>query len=347
MGGKKEEKIRKIKVENNQNNNFKVTEEYIERYSRLLQKARDEMSKAIIGQEKVVNGLLRGLLSNGNVLVEGVPGIAKTLIIRTLAKVTGCDFKRIQFTADLLPTDIIGIMAYQKEKGFYVVKGPIFTNFVLADEINRAPPKTQSAMLEAMQEKQVSIGNTTFNLEEPFFVMATQNPIESLGTYPLPEAQVDRFIFKLKVDYPSMEEERKILNKNITTRSFNSLNIKPVISKKDIIDMQKITRNIYASDDIEKYIVHIVNATRFPKKYDIKLGKYIEWGGSPRASISLYIASKAYAFMEKRKFVLPSDVKNIAHDALRHRIIVNYEGQAEGITSDKIIDEILKKIPVP
>jgi len=312
-----------------------------------LDKVSKEISKLIVGQKDVINGLFLGLLSNGHVLVEGVPGIAKTLLIRTLAKATGCDFKRIQFTVDLLPTDITGITAYHKDKGFYVVKGPIFTNFILADEINRAPPKTQSALLEAMGERQVTIGKETFQLPNPFFVMATQNPIESAGTYPLPEAQIDRFLLKLYMGYPSSEEEMKILKQNINLYKFEDFGIKAVITPQDIIKMQEDVKKIYVNPKVEKYCVNIVDATRNPKKYDIKLGKYIELGSSPRASIGLYIVSKANALLHGKNFVIPDFVKEIAHPVLRHRIILNYEGVAEGIKTDDIIKEILEKVPVP
>ncbi|MFH1642174.1 MAG: MoxR family ATPase [Nanoarchaeota archaeon] len=309
---------------------------------------RKELSKTVVGQGKVVNGLLHGLLANAHVLVEGVPGTAKTLIVKSLAAATGCKYGRIQFTVDLLPAEITGVTAYdEKRGGLYIIKGPIFANFVLADEINRAPPKTQSALLEAMQEHQVTIGKQTFKLEEPFFVMATQNPIEESGTYPLPEAQTDRFLLKLLIDYPEPEEEERILNKNITLNSFHDYDLQPVLSPSKIIEMQKLTKMIYIKPEIEKYIVSIVEATRKPSKYDINLGKYVQLGGSPRASIGLFIASKAEALLQSSYFVTPDHIKKVAHHVLRHRIRVSYEGQSEGITSDKIIDEILSKVKVP
>jgi MoxR-like ATPase len=324
-----------------------IDERTIDSHREKLEGVKREIAKLIVGQQDVVSGLFLGLLSNGHVLVEGVPGIAKTLLIRTLAKVTGCEFNRIQFTVDLLPTDITGITAYNKDKGFYVVKGPVFTNFILADEINRAPPKTQSALLEAMGEKQVTIGKETFMLPIPFFVMATMNPIESAGTYSLPEAQIDRFLLKLYMDYPTSDEEIKILKKNINLYKFEEFSIKSAISPQDIIKMQEDTKKIYMGQKVEQYCVNLVDATRRPKKYGIKLGKYIEIGSSPRASIGLFITSKANALMHGKNFVIPDFVKEIAHPIMRHRIILNYEGMAEGIKTDDIVKEILEKVPIP
>lgn len=306
-----------------------------------------EIAKIVVGQDKTVDGLLRALLANGHVLVEGIPGIAKTLLIRALASSAGCKFKRIQFTPDLLPTDIVGITSYEEQKGFFVIKGPIFSNFVLADEINRAPPKVQSALLEAMQERQATIGKETFPIEEPFFVLATQNPIETLGTYSLPEAQIDRFLFKLLMTYPSKEEEKKIVEQNITLKSFENYKIKPVLSPRKIIEMQQITQRIGHSDKIKEYLIDIVNSTRNYEKYGIKLGKFIELGASPRASIGLFIAAKADALLKGDSFIRPQHVKNIAHDVLRHRIHLNYTGQAESIKVEDIITEILSKVPIP
>ncbi len=324
-----------------------IDEGVIEKHREKLDAVRNEVAKVVVGQKEVVNGLLLGLLCNGHVLVEGVPGIAKTLLIRSLARATGCDFKRIQFTVDLLPTDITGITAYHKDKGFYVVKGPVFTNFILADEINRSPPKTQSALLEAMGERQVTIGKDTFRLPDPFFVMATQNPIESAGTYPLPEAQIDRFLLKLYMYYPTSEEEIKILRQNINLYKFEDFGLKPVITPQDILKMQEDVKKIYMSSKVEKYCVGLVDATRHPKKYGIKLGKYIEWGSSPRASIGLFIVSKANALLHGKNFVIPDFVKEVAHPVLRHRIILNYEGLAEGVKTDDIVKEILAKVPIP
>jgi len=326
---------------------MKLSSSELNKVKKDLDLIRNEISRTVVGQGDVVNSLIRGILAKGHVLLEGVPGIAKTLIMRSLAHVTTSDYKRVQFTADLLPTDITGITAYDKNKGFYVVKGPVFTNFLLADEINRAPAKVQSALLEAMQEKQVTIGTKTFIIDEPFFVLATQNPIESVAIFPLPEAQMDRFLFKLYISYPKIEEEQGILQKNITTNSFSDFKIKSVISSKEILKMQDIVKKIYLSPEVEKYIVRIVDATRFSGKYKLKNEKYIAWGGSPRASIGLYIASKADALLEGKNYVTPKNVKNVAHDVLRHRIILNYEGQAENIKTDDIVSEILLKVPTP
>jgi len=312
-----------------------------------LEKIKKEIAKVVVGQEKVVEGTLRALLCDGHVLIEGVPGIAKTLLIRALAESSGCKFSRIQFTVDLLPADISGITTYTPGKGFETIKGPVFANFVIADEVNRAPPKTQSALLEAMQEKQVTIGRNTFQLKPPFFVMANHNPIESSGTYKLPEAQIDRFLFKINMGYPTNEQEEDIIDTNITTHKFEEYNIKPIISPAKIIKMQKITREIEMSQPVKKYIVRIVEATRNPKVHNIRLGKYVEWGGSPRASIALGIGAKADAIIRGGKNVTPQNVKNVAHDVLRHRILLNYSGQAEEVSTDKIIDEILSKVKVP
>lgn len=313
----------------------------------LLDEIRVEVSKSVIGQHKIIESILRGLLANGHVLIEGVPGVAKTLLIRSIAYVVGCEFSRIQFTVDLLPADITGLTTYTPGKGFETIKGPIFSNFIIADEINRAPPKTQSALLEAMQEKQVTIGRETYKLTPPFFVMANNNPLESSGTYRLPEAQIDRFLFKLKMGYPTMEEEEKIIDNNITVQKFEDFNLKKILSPKKVIELQEMTKNLYASPQVKSYIVKIIDSTRNPEKYGIKLGKYIDYGGSPRATISLQIAAKADAVLRGQESVTPQNVKNVAHDVLRHRILLNYEGQAENIDSDKIIDEILSKIKVP
>lgn len=316
-------------------------------YAKDFEKIKQELSKSVVGQEHAVNTVLKGLLSNGHMLLEGVPGIAKTLLVRSVAAIMTCTFSRIQFTPDLLPTDIVGITAFEKDKGFYVVKGPVFANFILADEINRAPPKVQSALLECMQERQATIGKEAFPLEPPFFVLATQNPIESLGTYPLPDAQIDRFLFKLRVGYPTIEEEEKILSTNMTLRRFEDSGLKPVLDTDKLLEMQEDVKKIYVDSKVEKYIVRIVDSTRNPDKYKLKLGKYIEWGSSPRASIGLYISSKAEALMNGRLFVTPQDVKEVAPDVLRHRLIVNYEGQAEGVSSDDLTKEILDRVPVP
>ncbi len=306
-----------------------------------------EVAKAVVGQEKIVESVLRALLANGHVLIEGLPGVAKTLLIRSIAHVAGCSYSRIQFTVDLLPADITGLTTYTPGKGFETIKGPIFANFIIADEINRAPPKTQSALLEAMQEKQVTIGRETYLLDLPFFVMANNNPIESSGTYKLPEAQIDRFLFKLKMEYPTMEEEERIVDNNITTSKFEDFGLKAVSSAKKIMELQEMTKKVYSSPQVKKYIVSIVDCTRNPKKYDLKLGKYIDYGGSPRAAIALHIAAKADAVLRGRTIATPQNVKNVAYDVLRHRILLNYEGQAENIDPDKLIDEILAKVKVP
>ncbi len=312
-----------------------------------LKEIKKEIAKIVIGQEKVVDAILRALMANGHVLIEGVPGVAKTLLIRSIAHTVGCAFSRIQFTVDLLPADITGLTTYTPGKGFETIKGPIFSNFIIADEINRAPPKTQSALLEAMQEKQVTIGRETFTLCPPFFVMANNNPLESSGTYKLPEAQIDRFLFKLRMGYPNMEEEEKIIDTNITIHRFEDFDLKKILSSEKVIHLQKITKEIHVSLQVKKYIVRIVDCTRNPKNYNIKLGKYIDYGGSPRASIALQIAARADAVLNGQTSATPQNVKNIAHDVLRHRILLNYEGQAENVDTDKIIDEILSKVKVP
>jgi len=314
---------------------------------KIIGEIKEEVSNVVVGQEKVINGFLRALLANGNVLVEGVPGLAKTLIVRVLSKVMGCGVSRIQFTPDLLPTDIIGITAYERERGFYVLKGPIFSNFILADEINRAPPKVQSALLECMQEKQATIGKETFSMPMPFFILATQNPLEQVGIYPLPEAQIDRFLFKIKIGYPLLDEEQDILNRNITTKKFENFTLKPIMSPEKILELQDNVKKVYLDKKIEKYIIQIVDATRNPNNYKVKLGDYIDYGASPRASIGLFIASKAEALMQGKTFVTPQDVKEVAYDVLRHRLILNYEAQSENIKVEDVISEILARVPVP
>jgi MoxR-like ATPase len=316
-------------------------------YRQVIKAIKAEVAKVVVGQDKPLDNMISGLLANGHILVEGVPGVAKTLLIRALAAATGGAFSRIQFTVDLLPTDITGLTAYDEKKGFYVVKGPIFANFLLADEINRAPPKVQSATLEAMAEKQVTIGKQTFQMMNPFFVLATENPIETSGTYPLPEAQVDRFLFKIRMGYPTFEEEKDVIKKNIQLKGFDEYGLKAVTTPQKIVEMQETVKKVYLSKEIEHYIVQIVDATRNSSKYGIELGKYIEWGASPRASIFLFIASKANALMRGDTFVTPSHIKDVAHNVLRHRIILNYEGIGENIDTDKIISEILSKVPVP
>ncbi len=323
-----------------------ISKARIQRYSKILEKIKKEVGRVVVGQKVIVESILRALISDGHVLVEGVPGIAKTLLIRALGEATGCKTKRIQFTIDLLPSDILGLTTYNKKKGFVFVKGPVFANFLIADEINRASSKTQSALLEAMQEKMVTISKTSYPLPLPFFVMATQNPIESAGVNPLPEAQVDRFLFKLSMPYPSGEEERKIIKQNITLNKFEDFNIKSVTNYKKILEMQKDVKKVYLSPEIEKYIVNLVTTTR-EKNKKLSMEKYIYLGSSPRASIGLFIASKAQAMIEGKNYVTPNHVKIVAPDVLRHRILLNYEGQAENIKVDDIIKELLSKTPVP
>jgi len=325
---------------------IKELNERIQRESAFVDMISMEMGKVIVGQKHMVERLLIGLLSNGHILLEGVPGLAKTLAIKSLAGIIDAKFSRIQFTPDLLPADLIGTLIYsQKREEFEVRQGPIFANFVLADEINRSPAKVQSALLEAMQERQVTIGAQTFKLPEPFLVLATQNPIEQEGTYPLPEAQVDRFMLKVIIKYPQKEEEKKILRQNIA-QTFPST--RPLISPQDILKAKEVTRAVYLDEKIENYITDIVFASRFPEDY--KLGKYrsmISYGASPRASINLALASKAYAFIKRRGYVIPEDVRAIAHDVLRHRIGLSYEAEAENISSEDIINEILNMVEVP
>ena len=320
--------------------------ERIERQSAFVTNLTTGMDQVIVGQKHLVESLLIGLLSDGHVLLEGVPGLAKTLAIKTLSSLIDAQYSRIQFTPDLLPADVIGTMVYsQKDETFQVKKGPVFANFVLADEINRAPAKVQSALLEAMQERQVTIGNETFGLPKPFLVLATQNPIEQEGTYPLPEAQVDRFILKVVIDYPKLEEEKLIIRQNINGEKFN---VKPILKADEIIEARNVVRQVYLDEKIEKYIVDIVFATRYPEKYDLKeLRDMIGFGGSPRASINLALAARSYAFIKRRGYVIPEDVRAVAHDVLRHRIGVTYEAEASNMTSDEIVSKILNKVEVP
>ena len=320
--------------------------ERIERQSAFVTNLTTGMDQVIVGQKHLVESLLIGLLSDGHVLLEGVPGLAKTLAIKTLASLIDAQYSRIQFTPDLLPADVIGTMVYsQKDETFQVKKGPVFANFVLADEINRAPAKVQSALLEAMQERQVTIGNETFGLPKPFLVLATQNPIEQEGTYPLPEAQVDRFMLKVVIDYPKLEEEKLIIRQNINGDKFE---VKPILKADEIIEARKVVRQVYLDEKIEKYLVDIVFATRYPEKYDLKeLKDMIGFGGSPRASINLALAARSYAFIKRRGYVIPEDVRAVAHDVLRHRIGLTYEAEASNMTSDEIVSKILNKVEVP
>ncbi|MHB1921789.1 MAG: AAA family ATPase [Chitinophagaceae bacterium] len=306
-----------------------------------------ELGKAIIGQRYMVDRLMIGLLAQGHILLEGVPGLAKTLSIKSLAAAIQAKFSRIQFTPDLLPADVVGTMIYnQQQNAFMVRKGPIFANFILADEINRAPAKVQSALLEAMQEKQITIGDTTFKLEEPFLVLATQNPIEQEGTYQLPEAQVDRFMMKVVIGYPTREEERLIIRQNLHTEGLSP--IRQVVSPEDIMVARKLVKEVYMDEKIEKYIIDIVFATRNPSEYKLqKLKPLISYGGSPRASINLALAAKAYAFMKHRGYVIPEDIRSICFDVMRHRIGLTYEAEAENITSENILSEILNVVEVP
>ena len=320
--------------------------ERIERQSAFVTNITAGMDQVIVGQKHLVESLLIGLLSDGHVLLEGVPGLAKTLAIKTLASLIDAQYSRIQFTPDLLPADVMGTMIYsQKDETFQVKKGPVFANFILADEINRAPAKVQSALLEAMQERQVTIGNETFRLPEPFLVMATQNPIEQEGTYQLPEAQVDRFMLKVIIDYPKPEEEKQIIRQNINGEK---VVIKPILKASEILEARKVVRQVYLDEKIEKYIVDIVFATRYPEKYDLKeLKGMIGFGGSPRASINLALAARSYAFIKRRGYVIPEDVRAVAHDVLRHRIGLTYEAEASNLTSDEIVSMILNKVEVP
>ena len=319
--------------------------ERVQRESSFIDIVNMEMSKTIVGQKHLVEGLLIGLLSDGHILLEGVPGLAKTLAINTLATAIDAKFSRVQFTPDLLPADLIGTMIYsQKNEDFIVKKGPVFANFIL-DEINRAPAKVQSALLEAMQERQVTIGDKTYKMDNPFLVMATQNPIEQEGTYPLPEAQVDRFMLKVKIDYPEFEEERLVIRNNLAKQK---IEVKPVLKPEDIVKAREVVADVYLDEKIERYILDIVFATRFPERYQLdKLKNMIAYGGSPRASINLAKAAKAYAFIKRRGYVIPEDVRAVCHDILNHRIGLTYEAEAENISTEEIISEILNRVDVP
>jgi MoxR-like ATPase len=325
---------------------IKTINEMIQRESAFIESLTSEVGKVIVGQKPMVDRLLIGLLCNGHVLLEGVPGLAKTLAIKTLASAINAKFQRVQFTPDLLPADLIGTMIYnQKDGKFFTRKGPIFANFILADEINRAPAKVQSALLEAMQERQITISEETYKLEEPFLVLATQNPIEQEGTYPLPEAQVDRFMLKIKIGYPSREEELAIMRQNI---SGDTKAVKQVVSPKDILSAREVVKQVYMDEKIERYILDVVFATREPKNYKLdKLAPLISYGASPRASINLALASKAHAFIKRRGYVIPEDVRAICPDVMRHRIAVTYEAEAEEITPEQVVMEILNHVEVP
>lgn len=320
--------------------------ERIEKQSGFVTNLVTGMNQVIVGQKHLIESLLIGLLSDGHILLEGVPGLAKTMAIKTLAQLVDSKFSRIQFTPDLLPADVIGTMIYsQKDEKFVVEQGPVFANFVLADEINRAPAKVQSALLEAMQERQVTIGKNTFQLPKPFLVLATQNPIEQEGTYPLPEAQVDRFMLKVVIDYPKLEEEKIIIRQQIKGENQN---VKPVMSTEDIMKARDVVRQVYLDEKIEQYIADIVFCTRYPDKYGLKeIKDYIEFGGSPRASINLALAARAFAFIKRRGYVIPEDVRSVAHDVLRHRIGLTYEAEANNVTSEEIVSKIVNKVEVP
>jgi MoxR-like ATPase len=326
---------------------IKEINERIQRESAFVDMLNIEMDKVIVGQKHMVERLLIGLLSNGHILLEGVPGLAKTLAINTLAKCVDAQFSRIQFTPDLLPADVVGTQIYnQKQEQFSIRKGPIFANFVLADEINRAPAKVQSALLEAMQEKQVTIGDQTFKLPNPFLVLATQNPVEQEGTYPLPEAQMDRFMLKVVIGYPTKEDERKIIAANIQPQGMPQASA--VLKPDDIIKARAVVKDVYMDEKIERYIVDIVFASRYPKEYKLqKFEGLISYGGSPRASINLALAAKAYAFIKRRGYVIPEDVRAICPDVMRHRVGLTYEAEAENVTSENIITEILNTVEVP
>lgn len=315
-------------------------------YQDKIQAVTEEVRKVVVGQDKMVNRLLIGLFTNGHILLEGVPGLAKTLTVNTLAKVLHLDFNRIQFTPDLLPSDLIGTMIYNQQNGdFEVKKGPIFSNLILADEVNRSPAKMQSALLEAMQEKQVTIGETTFQLDRPFLVLATQNPVDQEGTYPLPEAQVDRFMMKVHIDYPSKADEMEVMRR-MANMSFSS-EVNAVLSKEDIFGIRDEINGIKIAEPLEQYIIELVFATRFPDQYGLKNeAKYIQFGVSPRASINLNLASKAVAYMDGRDYVLPEDIKEIAEDVLNHRIILNYEAEADGIDTRDLVKILLEKVPI-
>ena len=325
---------------------IKTINEMIQRESSFVESLTSEVGKVIVGQKQMVDRLLIGLLCNGHILLEGVPGLAKTLAIKTLAAAINAKFQRVQFTPDLLPADLIGTMIYnQKDGKFFTRKGPIFANFILADEINRAPAKVQSALLEAMQERQITISEETFKLEEPFLVLATQNPIEQEGTYPLPEAQVDRFMLKVKIGYPSREEELTIMRQNIAG---NDKAVKHVVSPKEILSAREVVKQVYMDEKIERYILDIVFATREPKNFKLdKLAPLISYGASPRASINLALASKAHAFIKRRGYVIPEDVRAICPDVMRHRIGLNFRADVDKVSVEEVIKRLVDRVPVP
>jgi MoxR-like ATPase len=322
-----------------------LTQRDIQEKSELLSSLQNEFRSVIVGQRHLMQRLLISLLSNGHMLVEGLPGLAKTLAVKSLAQAIQADFKRIQFTPDLLPTDLTGTMIFNpKEGNFQVKKGPIFCNILLADEINRAPAKVQSALLESMQERQVTIGEESYLLEDPFLVFATQNPIEQEGTYPLPEAQIDRFMMKVKITYPTKDEEKIILDRMTGADVYG---IKPVLNRTDVLDLRNAAQNVFMDDSLKTYVVHLVSATRNPDDYHVPVSRYIQFGVSPRASIYWTMAAKAHAFLNQRNFVIPDDIKLVAPDILRHRLIRSYEADAENISSEDLIQQILAKVPIP
>lgn len=323
-------------------------EEYTDKYGEMVQEMEEEVQRGIVGQEDVVHKVLLSVVADGNVLLEGVPGLGKSLLVELLGRtVEDTEFNRVQFTPDLLPADIVGIEAYNEEEGFYTEKGPIFANFILADEINRAPPKVQSAMLQAMQENQVSIGDETYDLPEPFFVMATQNPVEQGGTYPLPEAQVDRFLFKIFIDYPKKKSEREIIDINADIMGMDSFGVETVVTKEELLEIQELSKHIIVSDEIKKYIVDLVSATRNPEDFGMEYGQYIDYGCSPRASINLALAARANALVDQRHYVTPEDVRAVVEEVFYHRIILNYEGEAKSdIDTNDIIQNVVDRVPV-
>jgi len=322
-------------------------QEKAEHFSEVMHRMEEEIQKGYIGQENVINKIILTVCAGGNILLEGVPGLGKSLLVEQLGRVVeNTEFARIQFTPDKLPSDIVGVEAYNEDKGFYVEKGPIFANFILADEINRAPPKVQSAMLEAMQEHKVSIGDETFHLPEPFFTMATQNPVEQGGTYPLPEAQIDRFLFKIYLDYPKKKNEQKIIDMNANIMDDEDFNVNEVVTAQDVSDLQEFAKQVTVRQEIKEYIVDLVDASRNPADYDLEYEEYIEWGCTPRASINLALAGRAHALYNERHYVTPEDIRAVVEEVFIHRIMLNYEGEAEGIEVEDIIENIVNRVPV-
>jgi len=322
-------------------------ESYADELGEKVQMLEREVQKGIIGQEDVIRKIMLCVIASGNVLLEGVPGLGKSLLVETLGRtIKDSSFHRVQFTPDLLPADIVGIEAYNEQKGFYTEKGPIFANFILADEINRAPPKVQSAMLQAMQENQVSIGDDTYDLPQPFFVIATQNPVEQGGTYPLPEAQIDRFMFKIYIDYPRKSTEQQIIDINANIIDFDNFGVDEVLTKEELREIQEFSKHVVVNEEIKKYIVDLVDATRNPEKYGMEYGKYISYGCSPRASINLALAARGNALSEKRHYVTPDDIRNVITEVFQHRIILNYKGEAEDVEKTELIKNVVDRVPV-